>query len=172
MLNKFSIGSDHRLVRSKISINIKNERRKLIKQPTSSKWRPLGNETQYQHRIKSHLAHMENVLDPNIEDLSALITNSIKTAVKECQTPSTQRNEKLSTSTKQLMEGRRNLINKHTTNVAELRRLNREISKAVRRDTRTYNTNEILKVIEQNKGMKSLRKPFSEGRKNICKLAK
>lgn len=172
VLNKFSIGSDHRLVRSKISINIKNERRKLIKQPTSSKWRPLRDETQYQHRIKSHLAHMENVLDPNIEDLSALITNSIKTAVKECQTQSTQRNEKLSTSTKQLMEGRRNLINKHTTNVAELRRLNREISKAVRRDTRTYNTNEILKVIEQNKGMKSLRKPFSEGRKNICKLAK
>ncbi|XP_048516546.1 craniofacial development protein 2-like [Dendroctonus ponderosae] len=78
VLNKFSMGSDHRLVRSKISINIKNERRKLIKQPTSSKWRPLRDEIQYQRRMESQLAPMKNVLDPNIEDLNSLITNSLK----------------------------------------------------------------------------------------------
>lgn len=44
------------------------------------------------------------------------------------------------------------------------------ISKAIRTDVRKYNTTELARVIQENKGVKVLRKTASEGRKSICKL--
>jgi len=53
----------------------------------------------------------------------------------------------------------------------ELRQLNGDISKSVRRDVRQYNTNQVTTVIEENKSLRVLRRSVAGGKKNIYKLA-
>lgn len=55
VLNKFSIGSDHRIVRSLIEFNLKEEKRKLIRKTT--KWDTLVDVTFYQQEIEAILGH-------------------------------------------------------------------------------------------------------------------
>lgn len=169
VLNRISIGSDHRLVRALIELKPNKERLKLIKK-TSTKWKPIEDVVSYQQEVNVGLGHIENERDINVTTLNNNIINAVKAAKTKCQKRNTSKTDKLSTTTRALMKTRRELPDKHSTNNDQLRQLNREISKAIRRDIRYYNTNEINKVIEDNRGMKSLRKTLSEGRKNINKL--
>ncbi|KAF2885028.1 hypothetical protein ILUMI_21144 [Ignelater luminosus] len=52
----------------------------------------------------------------------------------------------------------------------QLRNINKEISMAMPTNVSKYNTKEIKRAIEENKGMKVLRKTMSEGQKNINRL--
>lgn len=69
-----------------------------------------------------------------------------------------------------MLEKRRNLTDKHQNNATQLREINKEISKAIRRDVRLHKTEEISRVIEENRGMKVLRKKLSEGKKQLSKI--
>lgn len=93
----------------------------------------------------------------------------MKEAEKIHSTNTRGNQEKISTSTKNLMERRRHLKKKNDTNAAALKQLNKDFNKAVRKDLRQYNTNQITSVIEANKCMKVLRKRLTGDNKNICK---
>lgn len=50
VLKRFSIGSDHQMVRALIELKLKNNRLKLIKK-TSTKWKPLQDVVSYQQEV-------------------------------------------------------------------------------------------------------------------------
>lgn len=52
----------------------------------------------------------------------------------------------------------------------KLKEANKQISKAIRKDLRSYKRKEIEQIIENNKSMKILRRKLSDGRKDICKI--
>ncbi|KAF2881647.1 hypothetical protein ILUMI_24504 [Ignelater luminosus] len=110
--------------------------------------------------------------DEDIDLVNAKIINTIKKAEKKCSTKQSKYKNKLSEKTKELMKERRNMKEKYDTNQTQLQNINKEISKTIRTDVKKYNTKEMKRVIEENKGMKVLRKTMSEGQKNINRLTK
>ncbi|XP_050512889.1 uncharacterized protein LOC126888581 [Diabrotica virgifera virgifera] len=69
-----------------------------------------------------------------------------------------QKEQNISQNIKQLMQERREMRSETETKADELQKLNKEISKAVRQDTRKYNQDQIEHTIENNRSMKVLRK--------------
>lgn len=169
VLNSISIGSDHRMVRAIIEINIKRERSKLISKVRNLGWNPIDNSYEYREALKNDLNGIEN-LGTDVENLNERICTALQETRKRYEPKRRQKEEKLSRGTKQLLTKRRELKNKYTTNYEELRQLNKEISKAIRKDTRKFNTEKINTVIENNKSLKVLRRNSKVGRHNICKL--
>ena len=59
VLNRFDTGSDHRLVRAKITINNRLERNKLAKKAKApTKYERLVKQEQYQKELKKRLTHL------------------------------------------------------------------------------------------------------------------
>lgn len=71
--------------------------------------------------------------------------------------------EKLGKDTKKLMEAKRKLTDEGETNFKSFKRLNKDISKVVRKDMRTYDTKVGTKVIEENRSLKFLRQKMAHG---------
>ncbi|KAH1021364.1 hypothetical protein HUJ04_010887 [Dendroctonus ponderosae] len=72
VLNSFSVGSDHRLVTTKVCINIKIERRKILSKPTNTKW------TEIRDRDASHTMPKNNKRRTCPEKLSIETKNLMK----------------------------------------------------------------------------------------------
>lgn len=172
VLNNFTTGSDHRMIRAKVALNIKKERIKLMSKTKSNRWVPPENLESYQNKIAEVLDKIKHSEDEDIdiEELNASIGNSIKSAEKEHCSRRKTKDEKISQDTKELMRARHELKNKYEENYAQLRELNKQISKAVRRDVRRFNSDNINKTIQENKGLKVLKKKLSQGKKDIYKL--
>lgn len=172
VLNNFSVGSDHRIVRAKVKINVKRERAKMQSSTQNSKWTSLKNKTAYQEEITNKLEDLEHLKEDeiNIDELCMQINSALKEAqINHCAAKT--REEKLSQDTKTLMDSRRNMKDRYAANNATLRQLNRDITKSVRNDVRKNNKKLITKVIENNKSLRVLRGNLAEGRRNISKLA-
>lgn len=171
-LNNFSIGSDHRMVRSKISINIKGERMKMVRKSKNKKWTPPNNADTFRNDIDEHLTKQRIVptLITDIDELNENIVHAVKQAEQANCTRTKQGNGKISDGTKDLMKERRELQDKYGVNFPKLKQLNRDITKAVRNDIRTFNNEMIVRTIEENKSLKVLRQRLSKGKKEICKL--
>lgn len=56
------------------------------------------------------------------------------------------------------------------TTAAELNEINKQISKAIRRDIRTYNKYQIEQIIENNKSMNVLRRKLESGKKQMMRI--
>lgn len=173
VINKCSIGSDHRMVRAKVNINIKRERRKLISQTHVKKWTHIEDPIQYQQHIDRSLGYLKEVKteEINIDELNKEIIHTLKMAQERSISKDKTNKGKLSKNTKDLMTQRRVLRESFTQNQPALKQLDKNISKAIRKDIRKYNTDEIIRVIEKNKDIKILNKNLYGAKKNICKLA-
>lgn len=170
VLNNFSIGSDHRMIRSKISINSKAERSKMIRRENKKKWTAPNNTEAFQNDIDKYLN--KHTIDgaEDINELNKIIVDAIGKAEENNCSKRDPKNEKLSDKTKNMMKERRELQSKYDTNLPKLRQLNRDITKAIRNDIRTHNTEMITKTIEDNRSLKVLRQRLSKGKKGICKI--
>ena len=84
--------------------------------------------------------------------------------------PKSEKEEKISPETKLKMEKRRTLKGKENTDQQEIKDLNKEISKAIRKDIRKFKGRKITQTIEQNKSMKVMRRNFGNGKKEIFRL--
>jgi len=167
VLNQMNIGSDHRMVRATIIINLGHERYRLAKHKRAKNWQTPENPDEYQQEITKSLN--ENLQSENIEEISEQITKSILEATnKYCKTQ--KKENKLSQHTLQLMSDRRQLLQQENVDYREVRELNKDISKNIRKDIRNYNNEQIEKTIDQNKSLKVLRKKLTNGKKEILKL--
>ncbi|XP_072392435.1 uncharacterized protein [Diabrotica undecimpunctata] len=129
----------------------------------------ITNTRAYQEGIESNL--QKDVPDEtNIDQLKEMLEDVLKKAQKKCQTKQTRRNEKHAEDTRYLMEKRREMKDKHTTNISERRNLNKTISKAVRKDIRNFDIKYPNNTIEQNKILKVLKRKLKTGTRNIYKL--
>lgn len=164
VLNKFSVGSDHRAVRGKVVINVKRERARLVTKKRQRKWTPPENLSEYTKYVDNSLQNLEST---DLEKINEQIVNSLRGAVERFCSKKNEASDKLSQSTKELMKKRRSIEQKNT---AEYRQISKEISKQIRKDVRKYKTEAITEVIEQNKSLKVLKRNLAEGQKDIQKL--
>lgn len=168
VLNKVTTGSDHRIVRVKLMIDVGKERHKLIKKTDSNRpWKSPSDMVGFQQCITNKLNGTE--AEENINVLNETIT----TALLESQNgycPTTKKQSKLSEATMRKMKQRRDMRSEELTTAEELRQINKEVSKAIRRDIRTHNQNQIEQTIENNKSMKVLRRKLESGKKQMTKV--
>ena len=106
----------------------------------------------------------------DIETLHTSIRDSMEVARQEHCSRVNNKDEKLLTKTKHLMKQRREMLQKHPRNEIQLRQINRDISKSVRKDVRDYNNKWITKTIKHNKKIKVLKKKLSKGKTEINKM--
>lgn len=167
VLNRFDLGSDHRLVRAKVIINKKLERKKLIQQQKYPTLQQLKqNKERYQNELNRKITTAERLNEMSIDDIEQKITNDIKTVTKKICAISKITRTKIKQDTRDLMEKRRNM-SKTSTEYVEL---NKSIRKKIRKDIRTHNTEKIKATIENDKNMKVLKSMNSIGRTKIHKL--
>jgi len=81
---------------------------------------------------------LTNEEDIDIEETNKQIITAMKEAENKCKQSLGVGKEEKSDSTKKLMKERRNLTDKHQNNSTQLRGINKEISKAIRRDVRRW----------------------------------
>ncbi|XP_075990314.1 uncharacterized protein LOC142985961 [Anticarsia gemmatalis] len=92
------------------------------------------------------------------------------TGSKFFKTQLPKRTKKLSDPTLQLMEERRRMVLQSSGDVTVCRRLNRQISKSLKRDTRQFNTKCVEEAIELNRGSKVFARDLSIGQSRLTKL--
>lgn len=176
MLNKFNTGSDHRMVRCKVHINVKNERKNMFKGLRCGI--DIGklevNQNLFQMELKNRFTELKNLTeDIDLKDLNTNITNIlIQTATEVAGKQRQVKNDKLSDKTKLLLNKRREMkINVNDVpKKIEYAALCKTVRKCITDDIRKYNCNLVKKSIEENKGIKSVKKHFCCGRKRIFAL--
>lgn len=168
ILNKFSTGSDHRMVRATIEIHLNKERHRMINKKSTPTWSTPNNVKEYEKEIDKQLE--ENIKDEeNPDSLNLKITEAItKSQQKHC--PKNSKEERLSTQTKQLMKERREMKGNKNTSNHELREINKNISKSIRQDIRKFKMGKIEKTIENNRSMRVLRRKLNNGKQEINRL--
>ncbi|XP_072384717.1 uncharacterized protein [Diabrotica undecimpunctata] len=129
----------------------------------------ITNTRAYQEEIDKNLQN-DVQYKTDIKQLNERLVNVLRKAQKNCQVKQTRKNEKHTESTRNLMQKRREIKDKHTVNIAEMRNLNKTISKAVRKDIRDFTTKETTNTIEQNKSLKVLKRKLRTETSNIYKL--
>lgn len=163
VLNRFSTGSDHRMVRAKIRINLKREREKLIFHRKQDKRVPPGDTDKYREAIEHSLNYDAG---QSVDDLNEIIVSSIKSALEGTRAP--QRKEEIfNKHVLELMRQRREMTERDNE---EYRKISREITKEVRKNKRQQNNRMIVKTVEENKSLKVLRRKMALGKKEISKI--
>ena len=169
VLNRFSTGSDHRLVRAKVVIDTDKERHRMLKKKANIPWKRPADIEGFQRSIDNRLASCDAYSNEDINTLNDILTSAvIESQNKYC--PKTQKDKKLSQNTRQMIQERRDLRSKGIVANNELKEANKKVAKAIRRDIRAFNTNYIQHTIEENKSMKVMRRKLGIGKKHIFKL--
>ena len=169
VLNKVNIDSDHRMIRCKVQIDSKQERKRLF----HSKPEPLRVCKQIVNEFKIDLQNRYAALEEQQDDsnnsisLSDIINNITEPLIgagKKWKS-STKRNSKFSEETKNFMEKRRNLKTPTTAKEKiEATKLNKLIRKKQRNDLRKHKATTIQRVIEQGKSFKMAKRQLNRGR--------
>ncbi|KAI8420615.1 hypothetical protein MSG28_007859 [Choristoneura fumiferana] len=153
VINRVKTGSDHRIVRGTLNINVKLERSRLVKSTLRPCPAQIQNPESFQlllHNRFQCLAECKNADEINnglVETVQAVGSQFFKT-------PRRKRPQKLSNETIKLMELRNEMRLQSSTDMSEYGRLNRRISKSMRHDVRAFNTARIKEAIERNQGSK------------------
>ena len=170
VLNQVNVGSDHRMVRCKIQINIKQERRKLFFSRPEHIEIPEALIPTFQIELKNRYEILENSEDQNnnendLENLNNNIIAPLKEVAKKFQDRKPPHNSKFSEETKNLMRKRRNLKSPSTMREKiEAAELNKTIQKKQREDLRNRTTEIIEDVIKQGRGFKTAKRKLGQGK--------
>lgn len=167
VINAVKTGSDHRMVRGTLNLNIKLERSRLMK----STLRPAPIQVQNPESFQLELQNRFECLGSSVDDYNDGFVETVLTVgSKIFKTRRTKRNKKLSDLTLQLMEERREMILQSSDDALKYRQLNRRISKSLKSDLRRFNTDRIKDAIERNRGSKVFARDLSIGQSQLAKL--
>ncbi|XP_013144778.1 PREDICTED: uncharacterized protein LOC106108224 [Papilio polytes] len=167
VINAVKPGSDHRIVRGTLNIDVKLERSRLIK----STLRPAPVHIQDTENFQLKLQNRFDCLGSSVDDINDGFVQAIRTVGgKFFKTPRRSSSRKLSDHTLELMKERRDLTLHTPEDVKQYRLLNRRISKSIKRDIRQFNTNRVKMAIERNKGSKVFARDLSIGQSQLSKL--
>lgn len=169
VLNTICVGSDHRMVRAKIYINTKSERRKYIqnKQSQIDTNNLKLKKSQYQEKIQ----HQVNLISGNesLNTLNTKITQCITKTAEKVAKKRKQKQQRIIRETLDLIEKRKQLKRVERNNTCEIIEMNTTIRKKISTDIRNYNK-KVKETIEEGKSLKNTVKLMREGKNNITKL--
>ncbi|XP_073960723.1 uncharacterized protein [Choristoneura fumiferana] len=174
VLNNFTTGSDHRLVRATLAIDLKTERRKLTRKHISRDVAPdiiRANFKEYQQYVEDHLANYDRLRLLSIEELNKHLTTIMIEALEKVTPRDVNfKPKKLTEETIKLMERRRELRTKNLIDTPEYSSLQNNIRQKIKTDLIQYQEAQITKAIERNTSKRVLRAQISKGRKEIFQL--
>ena len=169
VIARVKTGSDHRMVRGTLNINVKLERSRLMKSLLRPSLAHIQNPESFQLELKNRFDGLESCI--SVDDLnSGLVETVHAVGSKFFKARRTNRPQKLSTHTLDLMEKRREMRLQSSADACQYRQLNRQISHSMRHDIRIFNTNCIEKAIERNKGSKVFARNLSVGQSQLTQL--
>ena len=166
VLNKFRTGSDHRLVRAKIQLNVKLERRKLLRNPISRLLdinKLAEKQEEFQAVLKDRISGMQE--DPK-HHLMEIISN---TAKEVGGTRKFGKNTKLSEQTKDMLKLRREMKSSGRSRV-EYVELCKTIRKKMSEDIKSYNEQLVQEAIENNTSYKRAKRELILGKNQIITI--
>ena len=158
------------MVRCKIQINTKRERRKLFFSRPENFKIPEAHIPAFQIELKNRYEILESLEDQSnnediLENLNNNIINPLKEVAKKFKDRHSPHNSKFSEETKKLMKKRRNLKPPTTTREkVETAELNKTIQKKQREDLRYRTTAIIEEVIRQGRGYKAAKRKLCQGK--------
>ena len=173
VIKRVNIGSDHRMVRSKIKMNTRLERMKMM--------RPKGvkvninalkqRENELQLKLQNRFEALQE--EDSVEEMALNITKTIKEcAMETAGKEERRREEKLKQETKELLKERRAMAKKDLNDQErrEYNKLCQTIWKWLREDLREHNTMRVKEAIESGKGLKRAKE--KEGCKDLIPALK
>jgi len=174
ILNRVDIGSDHRMVRARITIDTKRERRKLF----YSKPKPIRIAEESVNDFQVELRHRYDTLKENsivnnynqVNDINNNITIPLVQAAENWK-ETTKPTAKFTTSTLELMKKRRNLQTPATDREKiEAAELNKTIRKAQREDLRKRRTKIVEQFISQGRGFKTAKRKLNNAKSQFTEI--
>jgi hypothetical protein len=177
VVNKVNVGSDHRMLLGKIKINTRLERQKLLRsKPSNINLEKLSVKKEV-FKLELHnrfkLLHDEHSdEDRTLETWNEQIVDAIQeSAMKVAGKNTKSRHNKISDSTRKLMDKRR-LMKMDSTGIegVEYTETCKTIRKKLREDIRNHNSKMIEATIEGNKSLKKTQKKLAHGKQKITSL--
>lgn len=170
VLNNFTTGSDHRMVRAKVMLNTRFQRSKLIKKNEKIDIQRLYTlNEEFSTKMNTELDDASSQCE-TLDELNSRIVETIMGFIEsKCKSVQTKES-KLSRETLDLIESRVKLIKDGKRDSVEYRNLTKIINKAMRSDLRKYNVRLAQNTIEANCNMKVLRSKLMNAKKEIFKL--
>lgn len=170
VLNRFTTGSDHRMVRAKVVLNTRKERERMVTKKSKvdiDRLKELSGE--FMETVKDDLNGV-NAYANTIDELNTRIVNSIISFLdKRCKSDG-HKESKLSAETLTLIADRVKLIKNGKRDSSEYREMTKVINKQMKKDLRKYNVKVATNAIESNCNMKVLRTTLANAKKRIFKL--
>jgi len=170
VLKNFNTGSDHRIVRCRMKINLRVERRKLVsgRKDEVSIQKLEDNQKVFQLELRNRFAVLKE------EEMEAKVMEVVKTAAEEvASAPRRPKDRKFSEKTLQMMKRRKELKNSGTPrNDIEYAELCKSIRREIKEDVRKFNEKVIQEAIENNKSMKKTKQRLAIGKKQILGVQK
>ncbi|KAG1679373.1 hypothetical protein GQR58_012942 [Nymphon striatum] len=168
VLNRVT-GSDHRMVRATICINVKSDRTKLIMTRHIPVVATQDQIDQYRLELTNSL-QVFAVVDEDIDQANSQLIKTMKDAAKKANPTCNQSLNKFSATTLSLMNRRNDLIIRNSEDLLEKRDLNKTIHKRQRTETRAYNQRIVETTIKEGKGYKTAKKRLAIGNRQIASL--
>ena len=169
VIHRVKTGSDHRIVRGTLDINVKLERSRLMKSTLRPTRAHIQNPETFQLELTNRFDCLENFA--SVDEINNRLVETVQTVgSKHFRPRRSNRPQKLSDHTLNLMAERRSLRLQSSDDAESYRQLNRQISKSLRHDIRLFNTKHIKETIERNKGSKVFARNLSIGQSQLTKL--
>ncbi|CAK1584434.1 unnamed protein product [Parnassius mnemosyne] len=168
VIARVKTGSDHRMVRGTLNLNVKLERSRLMKSTLRPPRALIQSPETFQLELQNRFQCLEDCNE--VDDLNDKLVETVHSVgAKFCKTRR-RRTQKLSDHTLNLMAVRREMKLHSSTDLTAYRQLNRQISKCMRRDLRNFNTARIEEAIERNQGSKVFARDLSARKRQLSKL--
>ena len=170
VINKVNIGSDHRMIASRIKFDFKIERTKMILKKKTFPRYTVGNVSEYKVEVKNRFQALGNE-ECDIEGMCNNLTSIIKEAAAAVGIPSSnEKKAKFSKDTLDLMKKRKNLQIKTKRDEIERAELNKLINKKMREERRKNNLLKIEETIKKGKSLKQTSSSYYIGKQQMLAL--
>lgn len=172
VINKVNVGSDHRMVRCEFKVNLKLERKKLIRDPLPNLTKQNDQVDEYRAAIQNRfLALTDENLD--VDEINDQIISVVKDAAIEVVGKNKkQKSSNLSLETKQLMQRRRNMKAMAVRDKIELVELTKTINKKKKEDVRKFNMEKINEAVVHGTSLKTAKRKLGIGTSQMFAIRK
>ena len=151
VINRFNIGSDHRMVMGSITLNTRAERRKFLNKNTRTgvDTQMIGTKNTFQLELKNRFTALEehDDMDSLNKNMTEMIQQSALIIAKQIKK---QKKPKISSPTRALMKKRREMIeNKTPRDHIEYVEICKTMKKKAREDIWKHNLDDIREKLRQ-----------------------
>ncbi|XP_072375777.1 uncharacterized protein [Diabrotica undecimpunctata] len=152
VINSISTGSDHRMIRAKISIKHKKDRRQYVHSKKKVHPEKLKeNKEQYQNKLRT--AEELKLTDLHLDQLNKAISEELLKTSLEVAPAKSDKKSKLSAISLDMLQQRRSLLQENKRNTTEYKTLNTEIRRHIKQDLKRHQEERIEKIIEENRNL-------------------